>query len=164
LVSYDALNSDLNSIEYAKVKPHKVNAMMKEFSKSRYNVDVLKVEVPVNMQYVDGFAKNEIVHSKAEAAHYFLQQSEATVLPFIFLSAGVNTELFQQTLYFAKASGSTFNGVLCGRATWANGVEPFVLKGESAARQWLQTQGRDNIEQLNNVLKQTASPIFNKLK
>ena len=27
---------------------------MKEFSKDRYGVDVLKVEVPINMKYVDG--------------------------------------------------------------------------------------------------------------
>lgn len=164
LVSYDGLNNDTDSIEYAKVKPHKVNGMMKEFSHPRYNVDVLKVEVPVNMKYVEGFAKNEVVYSKAEAARYFSLQSESTPLPFIFLSAGVDAELFQQTLYFAKESGSTFNGVLCGRATWANGVESFVKNGEFSAKQWLQQKGKENIAQLNKVLKQTASPIFSKLK
>ena len=43
------------SSEYAKVKPHKVVEMMREFSKPRYQVDVLKVEVPVNMNFVEGF-------------------------------------------------------------------------------------------------------------
>ena len=56
IVSYDANNSDSASKEYAKVKPHKVIEAMKEFSKDRYNVDVLKVEVPVNMNFVEGFA------------------------------------------------------------------------------------------------------------
>ena len=102
--------------------------MMKEFSKPRYGVDVLKVEVPVNMNYVDGYTKNEVAYTKEEAAAYFKEQSETTNLPFIFLSAGVTAELFQETLKFAKEAGSTFNGVLCGRATWANGVEPFVTK------------------------------------
>ena len=45
LVSYDAQIADATSLEYAKVKPHKVNEMMKEFSKPQYKVDVLKVEV-----------------------------------------------------------------------------------------------------------------------
>ena len=132
--------------------------MMREFSQAYYGVDVLKVEVPVNMNYVEGYAE-EAAYTKEEAAVYFKEQAEATDLPYIFLSAGVSAELFQETLKFAKTSGSKFNGVLCGRATWANGVEPFVTQGEGAAKEWLQTQGRTNIEALNNVLQKTATPI-----
>lgn len=159
LVSYDANDADSSTKEYALKKPHKVNEMMKEFSKDRYNVDVLKMEVPVNMNYVEGYAEGEVAYTKEEAAKYFQEQSEATHLPFIFLSAGVSAELFQETLRFAKEAGSTFNGVLCGRATWANGVEPFITKGEDAAKEWMQTQGRKNIEELNAVLKETANPV-----
>lgn len=159
LVSYDSKNSDNSSAEYAKSKPHKVIEMMKEFSKPRYQVDVLKVEVPVNMKYVEGFAKGEVVYTKEEAAKYFKEQSEATNLPFIFLSAGVSASLFQDTLRFAHDAGSTFNGVLCGRATWADGVKPFVTGDEAQVRDWLQTQGRKNIEELNEVLKVTATPV-----
>lgn len=159
LLSYDANNADNGSKEFAKVKPHKVIEMMKEFSKPRYQVDVLKVEVPVNMKYVEGFAEGEVVYSKEEAAKYFKEQSEATNLPFIFLSAGVSASLFQDTLRFAHEAGSTFNGVLCGRATWANGVKPFVTGDEKQVREWLQTQGRKNIEDLNEVLKVTATPV-----
>lgn len=159
LLSYDANNADNGSKEFAKVKPHKVIEMMKEFSKPRYQVDVLKVEVPVNMKYVEGFAKGEVVYTKEEAAKYFKEQSEATNLPFIFLSAGVSASLFQDTLRFAHDAGSTFNGVLCGRATWADGVKPFVTGDEVQVRDWLQTQGRKNIEELNEVLKVTATPV-----
>lgn len=159
LVSYDANDADASTKEYAVKKPHKVIEMMKEFSKPRYGVDVLKMEVPVNMNYVEGYAKGEVAYTKAEAMAYFKEQSEATDLPFIFLSAGVTAELFQETLKFAKEAGSTFNGVLCGRATWANGVEPFITGGEDAAREWMQTQGRKNIEELNEVLQATATPV-----
>lgn len=159
LLSYDANNADNGSKEFAKVKPHKVIEMMKEFSKPRYQVDVLKVEVPVNMKYVEGFAEGEVVYTKEEAAKYFKEQSEATNLPFIFLSAGVSASLFQDTLRFAHEAGSTFNGVLCGRATWANGVKPFVTGDEKQVREWLQTKGCKNIEDLNEVLKVTATPV-----
>lgn len=163
LVSYDANIADASSKEYAQVKPHKVNDMMKVFSDPRYNVDVLKVEVPVNMKFVEGFG-DESVYTKEEAAKLFKEQSEATDLPFIFLSAGVSASLFQETLRFAKEAGSTFNGVLCGRATWANGVEPYITKGEAAAREWLQTEGRKNIDELNAVLRETATSWHEKIQ
>lgn len=159
LVSYDATISDAGSKEYARKKPHKVIEMMKEFSDPRYGVDVLKVEVPVNMNYVEDYAAGEVVHSKAEAANFFKEQSEATDLPFIFLSAGVKAALFQETLRFAKNAGSTFNGVLCGRATWANGVENYIVDGKEAAIEWMNTQGRKNIDELNVVLKETATQL-----
>ncbi len=79
------------------------------------------------------------------------------------MSAGVTSELFQETLHFAKHAGSTFNGVLCGRATWADGIKHYVLDGKEAAIEWMNTQGRANIESLNTVLKETATPIdFNR--
>ena len=159
LLSYDSKIIDNNSKVYAEIKPHKVIGMMKEFSKDRYQVDVLKVEIPVNMMYVEGFSNDEVVYSQEQAAQFFKEQSEATKLPYIFLSAGVSAKLFQETLYFAHKSGSTFNGVLCGRATWAEGVEPFVSGNEKKVKEWLQNQGRKNIEELNAVLLATATPI-----
>ncbi|WP_086313743.1 tagatose 1,6-diphosphate aldolase 2 [Enterococcus sp. 7F3_DIV0205] len=161
LVSYDAVITDISSKEYAKIKPHKVIEMMKEFSKPRYNVDVLKVEVPVNMSFVEGFGE-EACYSKEIAKQLFKEQSEATELPFIFLSAGVSSQLFQETLYFAKEAGSTFNGVLCGRATWKEGVAPFAKEGKPAAERWMRTVGRENIESLNRALKETATPWMNR--
>ncbi len=164
LVSYDANITDADSAEYARIKPHKVNDMMREFSNPRYGVDVLKVEVPVNMKYTEGFnAGTAPVYTREQAAEYFRQQSAATELPFIFLSAGVSADLFRETLYFARETGSTFNGVLCGRATWAKGVEPFVLQGESAASAWLQDQGKANITGLNEVLQNTACSWLDKV-
>lgn len=162
LVSYDATITDSNSIEYAKIKPHKVIEMMKEFSRSNYKVDVLKVEVPINMNYVEGFATSETCYTQVEAQEFFKEQSEATNLPFIFLSAGVSTKLFQETLVFAHKSGSDFNGVLCGRATWKDGVKAYVESGRAGAIDWLQTTGRANIEELNEVVEQTATPWYEK--
>lgn len=164
LVSYDATNDDVKGSEYAKVKPHKVIEMMKEFSKPEYKVDVLKVEVPVNMDYVEGFnGDNEVVYSKTEALDIFKEQSDATKLPFIFLSGGVSAQLFQDTLVFAHEAKSTFNGVLCGRATWSKGIEPFAKDGEEKGKEWMNTVGKKNIEDLNVVLESTATSWFDKV-
>lgn len=157
ILAYDETITDAASVEYAKVKPHKVLDAMKVFSDERFGIDVLKVEVPVNMKYVEGFGDGPIVHTQDQAANFFKQQDQATPLPYIYLSAGVSAKLFQDTLVFAKESGANFNGVLCGRATWAGSVKDYIEKGEAAARQWLRTEGFKNIDELNKVLKATAT-------
>ncbi|MFZ1602833.1 MAG: tagatose-bisphosphate aldolase, partial [Leptotrichiaceae bacterium] len=84
ILSYDCNIDDNSTAEYAKVKPRKVIEAMKEFSNPRYNVDVLKVEVPVNMKFVEGFSDGEAVYTEEEAANYFKLQDEATQLPYIY--------------------------------------------------------------------------------
>ncbi|WP_423215189.1 tagatose-bisphosphate aldolase [Streptococcus equinus] len=157
ILTYDETISDNTSAAFAKVKPHKVNEAMKVFSDERFGIDVLKVEVPVNMKYVEGFADGEVVYTRKEAAKAFEDQEAASHLPYIYLSAGVSAKLFQETLVFAAESGAKFNGVLCGRATWADSVQVYIEEGEQAAREWLRTQGRKNIEELNAVLAKTAT-------
>ncbi|MGQ0286837.1 tagatose 1,6-diphosphate aldolase [Pasteurellaceae bacterium 22721_9_1] len=156
ILTYDSEISDKK--EFAKIKPRKVNEAMKLFSEPRFNVDVLKVEVPVDMNFVQGFG-NEEVYSQDTAKDYFKQQSESTHLPFIFLSAGVSPKLFQSTLEFAKSSDSHFNGVLCGRATWGGSTEFFKNEGAEQAEKWLFEQGLKNITELNEVLMRTATPV-----
>ncbi|MGT2965637.1 tagatose-bisphosphate aldolase, partial [Streptococcus koreensis] len=36
-------------------------------------------------------------------------------------------------------------------------VEAYIKNGEEAAREWLRTEGRRNIEELNQVLDQVAT-------
>ncbi|HHJ3094007.1 TPA: tagatose-bisphosphate aldolase [Streptococcus pyogenes] len=163
LLSYDERISDNNSAAYAKLKPHKVNGAMSVFSDKRFGVDVLKVEVPVNMAYVEGFTEGEVHYSQAEAIKAFQDQEAASHLPYIYLSAGVSAKLFQETLYFAAAAGAQFSGVLCGRATWAGSVPVYITKGEDEARKWLCTEGFQNIDELNRVLEETASPWTEKI-
>mgnify|MGYP002661780632 CR=1 FL=1 len=164
ILTYDASDMDVTSREYASLKPHKVNGAMREFSKPQYNADVLKVEVPVNINFVEGYTSEEPVYTADEARAYFKEQSEATHLPFIYLSAGVSAKLFQETLVFSKESGSTFNGVLCGRATWKDAVAIFAKEGEEAAKAWFADQGRRNVEELNDVLVTKASPWTEKVE
>ncbi|HEK9989543.1 TPA: tagatose-bisphosphate aldolase [Streptococcus equi subsp. zooepidemicus] len=163
LLTYDETITDNQSVAFAKLKAHKVNEAMKVFSTERFGVDVLKVEVPVNMAYVEGFAEGEVVYSKEEAMQAFRDQEAASHLPYIYLSAGVSASLFQETLVFAAEAGARFNGVLCGRATWSGAVAVYMSEGEAAARQWLRTEGFENIDRLNQVLEKTASPWTTKL-
>lgn len=160
LVSYD--DKGASGKEYAKLRPRKVIEPMKEFSKERYNVTVLKVEIPVDMNYVEGYGE-EWVYTKEEAMKFYKEQSEATDLPFIFLSGGVSMDLFKKSLELAYDSESKFNGVLCGRATWADAIKPYSLEGKEKALEWLQTEGKAKIVSLDEVLNKTASNWKEKL-
>ena len=77
--------------------------------------------------------------------------------PFIYLSAGVSNPVFIETLELAGESGTKYNGVLCGRATWKDGIAVFAKQGEKAFREWLETKGVENIENVNKGSK-AASP------
>lgn len=157
LVSYDAEITDKEA--YAKVKPHKVIQAMRDYSDPRYNVAVLKVEVPVDMDYVEGFGSENSFYTQEEAAAYYKEQATATNLPYIYLSAGVSAAMFRDTLRFAKESGSTFNGVLCGRATWAGGTKVYKESGVDATIEWFQNKGKENIVELATLVEELATPI-----
>jgi len=148
-------------LDFAKVKPEKVTKYMAEFSRPEYGVDVLKVEVPVNMKYVEGARANttgEAVYTREQAKEHFRSAAAASRVPFIYLSAGVSDEVFRETLELAAEAATPFAGVLCGRATWQDGIPEFGQRGQDGLRTWLQDRGVQNIEALNRVLEKGARP------
>lgn len=158
LLTYDSKIEDTKSAEFAKVKANKVLQAMKEFSAPQYDVTVLKVEIPFNIKFVEGFnGNNEVVYTQEQAKDLLKQQSDITDLPFIFLSAGVTSEEFIAEIKMAEEAGADFNGVLCGRATWKPAIKPFAGESEAAGRKWLSTKGKENIENLNQALKGAKS-------
>ena len=158
LLTYDSKIEDTKSAEFAKVKANKVLQAMEEFSAPQYDVTVLKVEIPFNLKFVEGFnGNNEVVYTQEQAKDLLKQQSDITDLPFIFLSAGVTSEEFIAEIKMAEEAGADFNGVLCGRATWKPAIKPFAGESEAAGRKWLSTKGKENIENLNQALKGAKS-------
>ena len=163
-VGYDPKGGNEKGLEFAKVKPQVVIGSMKEFTKPQYNVDVLKVEVPVNTEFVEGSAvyKGEKAYTRAEALAYYRQGAEVATKPFIYLSAGVSNAQFVESLSMAKEAGTDFSGVLCGRATWKDGMPIYATKGVKALEDWLSTEGVKNINAVNAALK-GATPWSKKL-
>jgi tagatose 1,6-diphosphate aldolase len=158
-VGYDVHGASEKSLEYAKKKPEIVSGSMEEFGKTKYNVDVLKVEVPVQMEFVQGTRafKGEAAYTRAEALQHFRDAASTTHKPFIYLSAGVSNAVFTETLELAAESGTSFNGVLCGRATWKDGIPIYAKQGAKAFEAWLKDQGVKNIQNVNNSLKAAHS-------
>jgi tagatose 1,6-diphosphate aldolase len=52
-----------------------------------------------------------------------------------------------------------YSGVLCGRATWKEGIPVFAKEGSAAFRAWLETKGVENIANVNEAVR-PASPWF----
>jgi len=150
---------DEKSPQFARRKPGILTSAMGEFSRPHYCVDVLKVGVPVTMAYVEGSSASSgaFVHTRAEALELFRNAAAATSKPFLFLSAGVSNRAFNDALELASEAGVHFCGVLCGRATWKDGVGIFVRGGADALQKWLETQGVQNIQSINKNLK-AATP------
>ena len=159
-ICYNDSLGDAKGIEFAKAKPKYVRTYMEEFSKPPYGVDVLKVEVPVNMAYVEGTSTfgGTKAYTKKEAMELFRETAKAAKLPFIYLSAGVSDEVFRETLELAAEAGTPFSGVLCGRATWQDGIPVYAKKGFDALVEWLEDRGVKNITALNQILAKGAKP------
>lgn len=161
-VGYPVGGLEGNELEFAKQKPKMVAESMKEFSKSRYGVDVLKVEIPVNMKFVEEAKsfKGTRAYTQKEALEFFRQAAQAAEKPFIYLSAGVDDDEFRESLELAGEAGVSFAGVLCGRATWKEGIPVYAKEGVKALENWLKDRGVKNIQALNAVLDKAASPWY----
>lgn len=158
-VGYDHEGGDEKGAVFAAKKPDVVSGSMAEFSKDRYGVDVMKVEIPVNMKFVDGTSsfQGESVYTKSEALDFYRKTADVAEKPFIYLSAGVSNSEFTESLYLATESGVHFSGVLCGRATWKDGIPIYAERGGDAFRDWLKTEGVKNIGNVNDALRGAAS-------
>lgn len=159
-LAYNDEVGEEKGLEFAKKKPEYVTRYMEEFSKPQYGVDILKVEVPVNMKFVEGTRAyaGQTVYTRADAMRLFRESASAAKKPFIYLSAGVTDDVFRETLELAAEAGTAFSGVLCGRATWQDGIPTFATGGIAGFEAWLNDRGVKNIQALNDVLAKGAKP------
>ncbi len=163
-VGYDPKGGDEKGFEFAKIKPEIVRRSMEEFTKPHYYVDVLKVEVPINAEFVEGsnVYKGQKAYSRTEALEHFRTAAAVATKPFIYLSAGVSNAQFTESLRMAAEAGTDFSGVLCGRATWKEGIPVYAKQGVKALEDWLAKEGVKNINAVNEAIK-SATPWFSKL-
>jgi tagatose 1,6-diphosphate aldolase len=160
-LGYDVHGEDEGGIEYARRKPEIVLKSTEEFTRERYGADVLKVEVPIQMAYVEGTKafKGQKLHTRAEAMEIIRAAASLIDKPIVYLSAGVTSPVFVETLEMVVESGVKFHGVLGGRATWQDGVRVYVRNGAAGLEEWLNTAGAQNVKNINRVLE-NAHPWY----
>jgi len=147
---------DEKSLEFARIKPETVVGSLTEFSNPRYGVDVFKVGFAVNMAFV-GEGSGDLAYTREEAKGHLRQAAAAAQKPFIYLSEGVSNKTFAEALELAAEAGVHYSGVLCGRATWKDGVEIYAKNGVNALDEWLMNVGVENIRRVNEQLRAAIS-------
>ncbi len=126
---------------------------------------MLKVELPVNPAFMEGTRAstgNEIVYTREEAIEHFRVSASATSKPLIYLSGGMTDAVFCEMLELAAEAGVQFSGVLCGRATWQEGIAIYANDGVAEFSLWLYETGTRNIQALNQILQSTATPWWDR--
>jgi len=137
--------------EYARIKPELVQAATQLFAESRFHADVLKVEVPVDLSFVEGFGEPH--RSREETLEAFrYAAAPASQHELVYLSAGVSFDWFEASLQLAGEAGVKFNGFMCGRALWSDAVAVFGTGGEAKLRRWLSDVGITRLERLIQAL------------
>ncbi|MEM6610309.1 MAG: tagatose 1,6-diphosphate aldolase [Pseudomonadota bacterium] len=132
---------------YAAAKPDLVRRATEVFADPRFAVDVLKVEIPVDLGFVEGFGQPEMSVSDAHSA-FRAAAAPAKGIDLVYLSAGVAFEAFEASLCMAREAGVAFDGFMCGRAIWSDAVAIFGARGERGLRDWLGEEGRARLARL----------------
>lgn len=177
LIVYSLTGQDeKNNPNFNRQKPQLVIKTVREFSKAEYQVDILKLEFPVNLKFVkeyqeqmqgamncvsfpkSQFIKNGLKNSGSlflnylytfkNVRQYLNDLNQAAQKPWVILSAGAPIEDFLIEEKLALSAGAS--GFLCGRAIWQNALRfyPCIRKIEKA----LQTEARENFRKCNNLV------------
>lgn len=109
--------------------------------------DIYKAEFP-------GWLKE---HSEDQLRDNLQALSEASVRPWVLLSAGVDYPDYLKQVKLAVESGCS--GVLGGRAFWK---EYFLQDGPAARTKFAATTGKDRVTEIDGLVQANATPWFAK--
>ena len=135
------------TLDYAFLKPKLVERATRVFSDAKYNINFLKVEVPIDLSFVEGFG--DPIMKQSEAIKCFQDASNAAGdIPLLYLSAGVSFEWFKASLNMAIQAQVNCSGFMCGRGLWSEAIGVFGEKGEDGLVNWLDTVGKERLKEL----------------
>ncbi len=112
-------------------------------------IDVLKAEFPADLNYKT---------DKTELLALCRELNEASWVPWVILSAGVNYELFYRQVEIACQAGAS--GFLAGRAIWQEATDTISPRARS---RYISTVAADRLKKLVEVANKYAVPWYRKL-
>ena len=147
-MSYKIGEAESNPQNFAKVKPRLVIETAKQITS--LPIDILKAEFPADLEHEkDRDRLLELCH----------QLNEASQVPWVILSAGVNFELFYREVEFACQAGAS--GFLAGRALWQ---EATRINSRQERQQFLETMVVKRLESLTELANAYGTPWYTKLE
>ena len=87
---------------------------------------------------------------------------EVAVEAFRIDVCAVSNAQFTESLRMASEARVAFSGVLCGRATWKEGIPVYAKQGAKALEDWLGREGVKNINAVNDAI-QSATAWYEKM-
>ena len=134
-------NISKSSPEFARERPQVIIETTRRLSRS--GADVLKLEFPIDTAF-----DNNLSHWSETCARI----NEASVVPWVLLSAGVDFDTFQQQVEIACKAGAS--GFIGGRAIW----KECITMSESERQHFLQTTAAARLDALTQLAEQYARP------
>ena len=150
-IVYDRAIPDGASAEFAAAKPELVERATRRFADPEFNIDILKVELPVSLNFVEGLGAPATSTREAEVA-FARAAAAAGDIPLLYLSAGVTFAQFEAGLKLARAAGVDMAGFMCGRAIWSDAIAVFGAEGPEAAERWMADEGLRRLGKLAEAL------------
>jgi len=147
-VSYKVGTTESDPQNFAKIKPQVVVETAKQIT--ALPIDVLKAEFPADLEY----EKNE--GRLLDLCH---QLNDASEVPWVILSAGVNFDLFYREVEIACRAGAS--GFLAGRALWQEAAQ---ASSKQERLKFLETTVVKRLESLNQLANAYGTPWHTKLE
>ncbi|MFC1944625.1 tagatose 1,6-diphosphate aldolase [Chloroflexota bacterium] len=144
--SYGAGEAEHDPREYARIKPQLVIETARQLT--GLAVDVLKAEFPAEMAYE---------RDEARLLDLCYQLNEASRVPWVLLSGGVDFDTFSRQVEIACRAGAS--GFLAGRAVWQDAV--FLAPGEERMR-FLEDTVAPRLDRLTHIADTYGMPWFSR--
>lgn len=152
IVTYPLDGRGTDTPEFARAKPELVVRSAAEFGAPEFRVDILKLEFPADLKYTREFAggafdgrARDAIYSLQDVKEYCDRLDEASGVPWVILSAGVDIEEFLLQVRLACKAGAS--GFLCGRAIWKDALAHYP--DEARMEETLRSQGAYNFVRAN---------------
>jgi len=146
-MSYPIGEETRNAAHFARAKEQLVIKTARHIT--NLPIDVLKSEFPADLRYEK---------DKTKLTDLCRQLDEASAVPWVVLSAGVDFEPFCQQVEIACRGGAS--GFLAGRAIWQEAMH--IDKAKERIK-FLATVGTDRLKKLNEIAAKYATPWYKKL-
>jgi tagatose 1,6-diphosphate aldolase len=146
-ITYATGKENPDSPEYADHKPCLVIKSARQIT--ALPIDVLKAEFPANLKYET---------DEAKLLALCKQLDEASSVPWVVLSTGVDYETFRKQVKIACQAGAS--GFMGGRAIWQDALQ---IKDKGKRVKFLSTTVVDRLKELADIATKHAVPWYRKL-
>lgn len=145
--TYPTENEDSKTSKFSALKPELVIETARQITS--LPIDVLKSEFPADLKYET---------DRSKLLQYCRKLDEASRVPWVILSAGVEYEAFRREVEIACSAGAS--GFLGGRAIWQ---EALHFTGKKDRRKFLSTTVVDRLKELADIATKYAVPWYRKI-